>query len=372
MRQSLIRPLIVASLLVAASAARSPAAEYTPAQVCAECHATIHLYWSESAHATSASDPAFLQALESAVAGAADAAVARRGCVWCHAPIALVNDDFALEQAVTREGVTCDFCHTIADVDMSRPGHPFELAPGPVKRGPLEYAESDFHETAYSVLHKSSALLCASCHEWKNAQGVAVLSTWTEWAESPYAARGETCQECHMPLVPGDTVGEGLTSSRRMLNLHRMQGGATASKLRSGLDLSLRALSIGSGSALIQAEVVNAGVGHAVPGGLGNDQLVLVVGVAAGGGRLAHPQERVYQRQLRDAQGRTLRQIPDLFLRSASVAEDSRIRPKQSRTETFTLPLPEGWTAIVARLEFRDTADPEAEPILITEQRRGR
>lgn len=371
MLQRFLTSVIVASLPLGASA-QSSTPEYTSAEACAECHGTIHQYWSESTHATSASAPGFLKALDDALAGAADAASVRRECVWCHAPIALVNQDYALEKAITREGVTCDFCHTVADVDMTQAGHPFELDPGPVKRGPLEFTASDFHGTAYSTLHRSSSLLCASCHEWRNANGVAVLSTWTEWLASPYASRGQTCQECHMPLVPGDSVDEGLDASRRRINLHRIQGGGTASKLRSGVGLGLEALSIGDDSAQIQASVRNDGVGHAVPGGLGNDQLVLVVGVEAADGRLAHRQERVYRRELRDARGRTLTKISDLFLQAASVGEDSRIGPMQSRNERFTLPLPEGWKAIVARLEFRDTAAPDADPILIVEQRHGR
>lgn len=372
MPQSVTRPLFIASLLVAASSASSPAAEYESAQLCAACHDTIHLYWSQSVHATSASNPTFLASFETALEGASDAAEVRRDCLWCHAPVALVNDDYALEQPITREGVTCDFCHTVADVDMSKAGNPFTLDPGPVKRGPLEFAKSDFHQTAYSVLHKSSALLCASCHEWRNAQGVAVLSTWSEWQAGPYAARGQTCQECHMPMVPGETVSEGLTASQRRVNLHRTMGGSSAAKLRSGLDLDLTALSVTGSSASIQTKVTNTGVGHAVPGGLGNDQLVLVVGVDAGGDRLAHRQERVYQRQLRDADGKTLSRISDLFLRAASVGEDSRIGPLETRTERFTLPLPDGWRAFVARLEFRNASDPSAEPLLIMEERHGR
>lgn len=372
MPQSVTRFLLLSTLLVAAGAARSPAAEYEAAQLCAECHDTIHLYWSQSAHATSASDPAFLAAVETALEGATDEAAVRRECLWCHAPTALESGDWALDRAITREGVTCDFCHTVADVDMGRPGHPFTLDPGPVKRGPLEFAESDFHQTAYSVLHRSSSLLCASCHQWRNSQGVAVLSTWTEWLESPYAARGQTCQECHMPLVAGESVGEGLTASQRRVNLHRTPGGSSASKLRSGVELELETLSVTAGRADVRARVTNSGVGHSVPGGLGDDQLVLVVGVDTGGGGLAHRQERVYQRQLRDADGRTLTAIADLFLRSASVGEDSRIGPLQSRSERFTLPLADDWRAVVARLEFRSVSDPAAEPILIVEERHGR
>ena len=40
--------------------------------------------------------------------------------------------------------------------------------------------------------------LCAACHEYSNARGVPVLSTYSEWTSGPYPARGQTCQECHM------------------------------------------------------------------------------------------------------------------------------------------------------------------------------
>ena len=45
-----------------------------------------------------------------------------------------------------------------------------------------------------------------------------------------------------------------------------------------------------------------------------------------------------------------------------------------ARTERFTVPLPEGWKAIVARLEYRDATDPAAGPktTLVAEQRRER
>jgi len=180
-------------------AAPAPASVYTSAQQCAKCHQAIHVFWSESEHSRSATSKPFLAALAAAVGAAPDKDAARRACVWCHAPTALASGDYALEGPIAREGVTCDFCHTVADVDLRKPGHPFELQPGKVKRGPLEYVKSPpFHDTAYSVLHKSSPLLCASCHEHQNAHGVPVLSTYTEWMAGPYPARGQTCQECHM------------------------------------------------------------------------------------------------------------------------------------------------------------------------------
>jgi hypothetical protein len=346
---------------------------YAPSRECAACHGTIHKFWSESEHARAAQSPGFRAGLKAAMAGAADAAAVRRECAWCHVPTALVTADWDAEGEVAREGVTCDFCHTVSGVTLNRAGNPFELSPGPVKRGPMEYAKTPAHETAYSVLHKSSALLCATCHEYTNPLGAPVLSTFTEWDAGPYPARGQTCQECHMPLVPGDTVQEPLQPTQRRINLHRMSGGADAAHMATGLDLRLASVALGATTADVEVVVSNTGVGHSAPGGLSTKSLVLAVGVDAGGPELVNRRERVYRREMKDAQGRTLSSAADMFLKAASVGEDTRLRQKESRTERFTVPLPEGWKAVVARLEYRDASDPAApRSRLVAERRRER
>jgi hypothetical protein len=353
--------------------AASPAdATYGPARSCASCHKTIYTYWSESAHAQSLGKASYRDALAAAVASATDKEAVRRGCVWCHAPTALATGDYELKQSLTREAITCDFCHTVADVDLGKADHPFQLKPGKVKLGPFQYMKSPSHDTGYSPLHKASPLLCAACHEHRNAQGVAVLSTYSEWKDSPYPARGMLCQECHMPLVPGDTVREGLGGTERTINLHRMVGGSGYAQIRRGLDLRIESLTRSSASADVQVVVTNVRVGHAVPGGLSTKAIVIAVGVDTGSGELLHRRERVYRRDLLDADGRALASVPDLFLRAASVGDDTRLKPQESRAERFTVPTPEGSKAIVVRLEYRDTSDPKAGPktTLVTEERR--
>ena len=382
MQPSMIRRAPFAILLVvttvAAGRARADAAPvaappYTSASQCARCHPTIHKYWSESEHARAATSPGFRASLAEVAGGASDTAAATQSCAWCHAPTALVSGDWALAGAIAREGVTCDFCHTIAGVDLGRNGHPFDLRPGRVKRGPLEYAKSPAHDTAYSVLHKSSALLCASCHEYTNALGAPVLSTYAEWAAGPYPARGQTCQECHMPMVPGATVSEGLQPTQRRINLHRMSGGTPPGRVQVGLDLRFGAVAVGAESADVEVVVANEAVGHSAPGGLSTKSLVLSVGVDTGSPDLANRRERVYRREMKGADGHVLATVADLFLKAASVGEDSRIRQKEARTERFTVPLPAGWKAIVARLEYRDSSDPASPKTrLISEQRRER
>ena len=351
------------------SAAGAP---FTSAQTCASCHKLIHQYWSESAHARSATSPAYLAGLESAVAAASDKQAVRVDCVWCHAPTVLLTGDYELKQRITREGVSCDFCHTVKDVDLARAGRPFEISPGNVKRGPLQYAKSKFHDTEYSSLHKTSPLLCAACHEYRNAQGVAVLSTYTEWRQTPYATRGVTCQECHMPVVPGTTVPAALGPSGHVINLHRIVGGSNPSKLSVGLDLKIESVTRTSGAADVQVLVASSRVGHAAPGGFANRALVLAVGVESASGELLNRRERVYHRTLQDAAGQELVTVADLMLKAAREGEDTRIQSGESRAERFTVPIPEGAKAIVARLEYRDLSDPKTGPrtILVTEERR--
>jgi len=360
------------ALAVPSPAAPNAPSPYAAAKTCATCHRTLYTYWSESAHARAASTPSFLQSLNAAGEGAPDREAAKRACVSCHAPTAITSGDFELQQAVTREGVSCDFCHSVADVDLDRKDRPFDLRPGKVKWGPLEYLESPSHGMAYSPLHRTSVLLCAACHEQQNAQGVAVLSTYSEWKESPYPARGTLCQECHMPLVPGETVPEGMKSSRRVINLHRMEGGSALSPLRRGLQLRIDSVAATSVSADVQVAVANIGVGHAAPGGLSTKALVLAVGLEDASGQLRHRQERVYRRELLDEQGRVLVTIPDLFQKAARLGLDTRLKPKESRSERFTIPLSEGAKAIVARLEYRDASDPNAPPktTLVIEERK--
>lgn len=361
-------------------AARPPASAapaYAPAKSCALCHKTIHLYWSESAHARSASRPSFLAALAAVTPGTADKDAVRRGCLSCHAPTTLVTGDHALQDPVSREGVTCDFCHTVQDVAMDSPDR-FRPKPGRVKYGPLRYAKSSpAHDSEYSVLHKSSPLLCAACHEHKNAQGVAVLSTYSEWQKSPYAERGMTCQECHMPQVPGTPVQAGTASDQRVINLHRMSGGSLPAKVQHGVELKIESVQAGSESSDVQVVVTNSGVGHALPGGLSTNALVLAVSVESASKQLSNTREKVYRRRLVDAQGRALAEPSEQFLNAAFVAEDSRIMPKESRSERFTLPIAPGASAILVRLQYRDESDPQAGPktTLVQEERwplRGR
>ena len=333
---------------------------YASADDCAKCHVSIHQYWSESTHAKAVLSPLFPTVLAKAAQISRDQDATRRQCIGCHSPTTLVSADWDLQQPVSRQGVTCDFCHTVKDVNLERGWPPFAVEPGPVKRGPFAYTRPfKGHEAEYSALHRAKPLLCAGCHEFKNGQGFPVLSTYTEWKASSYSQRGISCQDCHMALVPGTKVKEGMEQSSggaRVVNLHRLVGGTSLGQLNRGLDLRFASVSVTPTSASVRLLVSNTGAGHRVPGGLPTKSLVLVVSAEGADGTAGPAQERIYRRELRNAKGSSLTDLAEIFVTAASEGEDTRLKPAESRTERFTVPLKQGSRAVVARLEYRDAS----------------
>ena len=176
-----------------------------------------------------------------------------------------------------------------------------------------------------------------------------------------------------MPVVPGTTVPAALGPGGHVINLHRIVGGSNPSKLSVGLDLKIDSVTRTSGAADVQVLVTSSRVGHAAPGGFANRALVLAVGVESASGELLNRRERVYHRTLQDAAGQELVTVADLMLKAAREGEDTRIQSGESRAERFTVPIPEGAKAIVARLEYRDLSDARTGPrtILVTEEQRN-
>src|SRR5262249_31537693 len=111
-------------------------------------------------------------------------------------------NDLRRAEGVALQGVHCDYCHKIAEVDNPQPGLThgrFGLklrrpAEGQLFFGPLD--DVDRGDDAYSPLYRESRY-CASCHEG-TVFGVPVYTTYSEWLASPAAREGKQCQDCHM------------------------------------------------------------------------------------------------------------------------------------------------------------------------------
>jgi hypothetical protein len=345
---------------------------YSSATECSKCHPAIFKYWSESAHARAATTESFTRVLDATLKLSSDPAAERRRCMGCHAPTTLVTGDHNLTSAVSQEGVTCDFCHTVKEVNLDRADR-FSLDPGPVKRGPFAYARPfTGHKAEYSFLHRGSPLLCAACHEFANERGFPITATYTGWKEGPFPARGVACQDCHMALIPGAVATEAQKEGPRVMNLHRLVGGSSISQLNRGLRLKIESFSASPTAAEIRVAVSNEGAGHPVPGGLPTKSIALVVGVEGQGSDMENAQETVYRREVRDAKGATLKTLPEMLLRATAAGGDNRLKPGETRHESFRIALNERSRAVVARLEYRDATDMSA-PVkrnVITEERR--
>lgn len=320
--------------LLALAVAGSPAVwvqgRATSSETCAACHVDIHRMWRVSAHARALEDPVFQQAhRETRDARGADAA---RVCLTCHAPLAALDPE--LEKRVTWDGVGCDVCHSLVAVDVTRAPPKLSFDFGSVKRGPIKDAASTGHRVAYSELH-TGALACAGCHEWINAEGTPIMSTFSEWKASRAAAEGRSCQACHMGRTRADVVDPRIyRSPESEVNLHEIPGGHSLSQLHQALTLGIGTPRRAGRDVAFEIRLANRGAGHAVPTGMPGRRVVLEVLAHASTGE-TFEDRKVYGRFLADAEGRPIVRDSGHFAPGVVLASDSRLAADEQRVETF-------------------------------------
>src|SRR5574341_1028785 len=310
---------------------------YTSAKVCAGCHEDIYQMWSRSLHANSLTDPvfdvAFMQVLK------AGDAKARESCLRCHAPTTRVTRDFGLRFGVTREGITCDFCHTISTVNMANRAEPYTMRPGIVKFGPLGDTTSPQPRTTFSPIHETSEL-CGGCHELVARNGTVIMGTYSEWKESPYAAKGVQCQDCHMPTVKdATTVKAGVKTSTKRVNKHDLQGGHSIDQLQRAARVEILEVSKGSDAVLVRVRVTNVGSGHKMPTGIPSRKVLLTGRLKDARGAVLREATIRYQKVLADSQHRPLETDADIFMKPSKILLDNRLGPQESRIEQLIFPV---------------------------------
>jgi hypothetical protein len=330
--------------------------EFNFSQQCGTCHRDIQAAWKTSAHALAVEDPLFLDALRELSQAGGDVRV----CLGCHAPTTALTRDFNLDRKISWEGVTCDYCHSIAAVGASPRLLP-SVKPGDTKFGPIRDAASGAHKTEYRDYFTASEI-CANCHDYTSPAGLAVLTTYSDWKASPQAARGRSCQDCHMSQVQADVVDPKVQRvSNAAVNLHSMPGGHTIEQLNRAISVQARVARKGDVLTL-DIDLLNNGAGHSVPTGSAARQVALEIRVDTSGG---HQQQatRVYQRVLADAAGVPLFRDRDLFTRATKVQSDTRIKAGETRKEHFEFDIGSGTLANVkVHLVYRNVPEPQQPP----------
>ena len=309
---------------------------FSPSQQCGQCHKELYENWKRSLHADASSNAVFHAAYMQVYFVQGERA--RPACLNCHAPVAYFNNDPKLTQPISREGVSCDFCHSIAEVLPGTPESPqFRFEFGGVKQGPLSDPKSSAHKTRFNELYQQS-LFCKGCHELKSATGVPLITTWSEWQESPYADKGVTCQQCHMEQIPGRTVAASIQKSERtQISNHDVGAGHSLTKRRQALEIKIAGIETHRNRVRVLVDLTNKGAGHQMPTGLPVKKIILKVKIEDASGARRQSQKKVYQKILADGQGQPVTQVVDLMLgKATTVVSDNRIAPLETRRESFT------------------------------------
>ncbi len=335
---------------------------------CGNCHAQIYEEWRLSPHAHSATNPRFLNLYDGSDANGrphagwnlmAEYPDGAGVCTNCHAPSVSPGSpayfDLRRVQGTDALGVHCDFCHKIQDVNMPALG----LTHGrdgltllrPLREslffGSLD--DADQRADTYAPIYQHS-LYCAPCHEGV-VFGVHVYSTYSEWLASPQAAAGQHCQTCHM--TPSGTLrniapGQGGVPRDPATLASHAELGERVDRLRRCLHLEIRVSRRPEG-ALAEVTVGLTGVGHQLPTGYIDRQLILLLDAHDGQGApvelLAGPQlpaivgawvgrpGRLYAKQPQDFDG----QSPVPFWRARPELLDTRLKPDQPDQSQYLL-----------------------------------
>jgi len=225
-------------------------------------------------------------------------------CAACHAPAAAVDSAYGVDpttvSGVGGEGITCDFCHKVWDVNLDDlSGLPYLNMPGVLsfefRRPPAghqffagPYEDVAPGEDTYTPIQQESQF-CAACHYgvfWDTV----VYNSFGEWLESPYSdsaraleaglAAAQTCQDCHMPPGKTDLIAAadkgGQPRDPDTIFSHRMPGAADLTLLQNTVTLTVNAHLEGE-KLVVDVTLLNDKAGHHVPTDSPLRQMILLV-----------------------------------------------------------------------------------------------
>lgn len=257
-------------------------------------------------------------------------------CRFCHSPVAMIPEKLKRTEITDREGVTCDFCHTVQEVRIDGDFPRYINTPG-TKRGPVGKAKSPYHETAFSPL-LLDAKFCAGCHEFTNQHGVPILTTYSEWEKSFYRGEGVHCQYCHLPQLYKDEQYLPGSDKPDAPPDHTMRGAHFPEKIREAVRMSA-ILRSRKQEATLDIELFNDKSGHKVPTGIPTHKLIVSAKLIGDRGEVIGKKQVYIERVLGNKEGNPLTSAPDIFLNARSVLKDNRIGPKEKRKLSIDFPL---------------------------------
>jgi hypothetical protein len=286
---------------------------------CGDCHSSIiYEQWRNNGHAQAATNPLFMDLYNGTDAegnkGAQpgfrlDYPHSLGNCANCHAPAAAVKNVIGVDmnklEGVEKLGVSCDFCHKVKDVhlkentsmntgvmhmDLRRPPEGHQAFFGPYTDVP--------NPDAYAPI-QSASLFCAPCH-LGGFWGVPIYESYSEWLASPYAAKGITCQNCHMhpdSVTTNFAPGRGgLERDPLTIPSHFDFGTRDSAFMASSVKMETKG-DVLNDTLRVNVEITNATAGHHIPTDQPMRNLILLVRATnalgkelayAGGGKIPY------------------------------------------------------------------------------------
>jgi hypothetical protein len=205
-------------------------------------------------------------------------------CAACHIPLAAIDNPYGVDpttvSGVALEGVSCDFCHKVWDVNLDPvTGLPYPNMPGVLSfsflrppeghqffAGPLDDVAPG--EDTYTPIQQESQF-CAPCHQgvfWDTV----VYDSFGEWLASPYSdpKTGQTCQDCHMPPTGASLFAipeeGGEERDPGTIFSHYMPGAMDEKLLQNAVTLTVEAQQ-DKNAIIVEVNILNDLTGHHVP-----------------------------------------------------------------------------------------------------------
>lgn len=255
-----------------------------PGETCKSCHLDITGQWMRSAHSRADRTKNLLFGRMYFYSLKETRGATMIACGPCHETASFVNQDLGFVRAVSQEGVTCVYCHSVSGPGDAKGVPPYALKLGPYLGSIRTPTPNSTHQSGYTAF-LGTPEFCGDCHSYSNQNGVSISETYREWKNSRYAKQGVTCQSCHMPGRAGRNSSMGPMRPRVADHSFSLDD-LTASRPNAATLQVVGTRRAGRDSLRVVATVRNAGWGHSLP--TGNDQklALLRVRVTDAGGKV--------------------------------------------------------------------------------------
>ncbi|MCW8964385.1 MAG: cytochrome c family protein [Gammaproteobacteria bacterium] len=369
--------LLFAPFTLYADGHEGASVQHIKPETCKQCHEEIYNQWSGSMHANSS-------ALKDPIHGAFYKNVMgdpkkedlrnKKGkypvCLKCHAPVAAMEKKTKLDaKPAYANGISCVVCHSFKAFkgpDNAKTGKPqygidaYEIdkkslhGPSGVTYTTERVPEGSKWPTPVhhpqpmqgnkAALFKSNDA-CMGCHEKRdNSKGAPLCRTGNEYRE---AKNFVACQACHMAIVTVPKLDKGNVVPGKFVSVadHSMAGGHDGKMITRGISLTMDTKK--SGDKLKADVTVRNRLPHAYPTGAPFRNFYLKVAVYDKGGKelwknyKTHPikddKKSAFWYTLGDETGK-----PTAPPVATKVLADTRLKPNESRTVKYDIPLPKG------------------------------